>query len=719
VLTYLRMEPKSTPAAVVIAQDDQTDIHVQAPQQSERRHVDIRLWRRGPEGSAPAGTGLTLYAADLDALHEAIAQLLEASRGGQQAVRIVHDVDEEKRVRAEIEPFGTHFVARLGFWQRVRDTWRPADDGLVVAAERLRAIQVALDRFQAWIHSEHSKSSVGADLPVREALLRWPSSGADWISLEADRISFHPRGVRITCSIMEQEARHWVSVRQWRREESLWLPEPTQLALTVIDLDLVIPCLRRIADSLTEGSNPVPEEVACQDGSTLRIEIVTGQTPAIVHVNQRLPEREDRVFSFESRLRVPGDDLPRFGRALAESWSLLLGWLSDEERFELQTKEFRERDAHNLPGESDKHIGGERTEIEARPVTHDDSNDSALEDTHEIAILSGTVPEDGEEVLVSTAGPDLVFPFGSESETPGVVITAGNALRVSVEGFANPRQVELPIDLAPKVISGLEDLNVQRRKHPRVDPVLLCDRPNCAVYGRVGTAMRPDCVEVRVWTGPTTSDSISFETVYLDDLLEGMRQSVVSSQKLSSPSSRQLSSTAPPPSHMVQPSAPARMRTIAPRRPLTVPGPIVSEGDEHGPVTPISIDAGEIHLGDQRVSLRLHGYRDHPSLALEWDANYFEIPVEELGDLLTDLRALYYDALRGRRGRTLSVGQYPIVTISVRSREAQLFIRFQQDIDGDITALTFPASDVPGLLDAAQIALEMSLESGRAHQLTV
>jgi hypothetical protein len=106
------------------------------------------------------------------------------------------------------------------------------------------------------------------------------------------------------------------------------------------------------------------------------------------------------------------------------------------------------------------------------------------------------------------------------------------------------------------------------------------------------------------------------------------------------------------------------------------------------------------------VTLRLRGYSQHPTLALEWRGQYFDLPVDDLQTLLQDLRDLYYDALRGRRGRTLTIGEYPVVSISVRNQGADLFIRMQQEIDGEVTALTFPAAEVPLLLDAARAALD-------------
>jgi len=86
-------------------------------------------------------------------------------------------------------------------------------------------------------------------------------------------------------------------------------------------------------------------------------------------------------------------------------------------------------------------------------------------------------------------------------------------------------------------------------------------------------------------------------------------------------------------------------------------------------------------------------------------AKPFELPVADLEELLTDIRSLYYDALRGRRGRTITVGKYPMVAISVHNQGADLYCVLQQDIDGEVTSLSFPANEVPAFLNAARAAL--------------
>src|SRR5579872_2729422 len=56
-----RMERKSGVLdTVVIGQDDQTELHVQAAIVGGRRQVDIRIWKRGPTGFAPSRSALTV-----------------------------------------------------------------------------------------------------------------------------------------------------------------------------------------------------------------------------------------------------------------------------------------------------------------------------------------------------------------------------------------------------------------------------------------------------------------------------------------------------------------------------------------------------------------------------------------------------------------------------------------------------------------------------------
>jgi hypothetical protein len=377
---------------------------------------------------------------------------------------------------------------------------------------------------------------------------------------------------------------------------------------------------------------------------------------------------------------------------------MLLGWLSDEERTELQTREFRERaeEHHDAPVES----VSEAVQGPLEPPPAESALPVEDEVTQEISLAPPTV-----DVPLPNRQLGRIFPFGAESETPGFVVPFERAIRVVVEGYMLPRAIELPVDVVPKVMTGLEQLNVLQHRQARVDPALLCDRPDCAVYGRVGTMMNPNAVELRVWTGPTTSESVSFETIYLNDLLEGMRQSLDLMGYPLRSRAGPMELPSPPPAPLVLPNAPARMRPLAAARPLTIPGPIrVAELDAE-PIVRLAVDLDEIQLGRHRVALRLRGYSHHPSLALEWEGQYFELPVDHLEELLTDLRALYYDALRGRRGRALEVGEYPVVTISVRNEGTQLYVWIQQEIDGEITALTFPASEAPILLNAARAAL--------------
>src|SRR5919202_6929100 len=102
-----------TPDALVIGQDEDTEIRVQPVTQGGIRHLDVRIWRRGPSGFAPTRDALMLDRSDLEAVRQGIVELLEASESGRQVARIVLDSGAGRRLRAETEPFGTRYVAHL------------------------------------------------------------------------------------------------------------------------------------------------------------------------------------------------------------------------------------------------------------------------------------------------------------------------------------------------------------------------------------------------------------------------------------------------------------------------------------------------------------------------------------------------------------------------------------------------------------------------------
>lgn len=307
---------------VIIGQDEGSELHVQPVVQSGRRQIDIRLWRRGPSGFAPSRNALTVEAPDLAALSDGISELLLASNDAHDVARVVWDRDESRRLRAETEPFGTRFMARLGFWQRVRDTWRPADDGLVIAAELLRPLLEVLDglraRFLEAAESDLLNPVVSFD-PEHEK--RWPSPGADWITLDPDRIAFHPRGVRITVTVASDGDAHHLLVQQWRRDDSIWLPTRDPLGLSLESVDGLLSRLRH------EPLDETPVERS--DGNPLRLRMEgVGDSAA-------LELEEMRDGSGTPRLSIPAAYAGRMGRLLAQCGALLLMQLSPAERDEL------------------------------------------------------------------------------------------------------------------------------------------------------------------------------------------------------------------------------------------------------------------------------------------------------------------------------------------------------------------------------------------------
>jgi hypothetical protein len=319
---------------VVIGQDDQNELHVQAAIVGGRRQVDIRIWKRSPTGFAPSRSALTVEAVDLDALQEGIAELLEASHGGEQVARVVWDKDEGRRLRAETEPFGTRYLARFGFWQRVRDTWRPADDGLVIGAEHLERLQDILTRFRPKLSSPPPPEPEEDDLE-RETLRRWPLPGADWITVEGERVAFHPRGIRIAGVLEETDDGNALVLHQWRRVGSLWIPEDVHLTLDLTDLDRVLATLRAMLD-VEEEQAAAGEQLACSDGSTIwaRTRVLDGRK--LFCLDLLKPPTSDVALGYEPRLSMPAEYLPRFGRMLAQCAAGLLGRLSEEERNRLR-----------------------------------------------------------------------------------------------------------------------------------------------------------------------------------------------------------------------------------------------------------------------------------------------------------------------------------------------------------------------------------------------
>jgi hypothetical protein len=732
----------SIPEPAIIGQDGQNEIHVQPVLQGGLRHVDIRLWRRAVSGFAPSHDGVTLDARDLAALHEGIDELLQASDGGRRVARVVRDSDDGRRLRAETEPFGTRYIARLGFWQRVRDSWKPVNDGLVIAAEQLRPLRGVLDRLRPWLQEAEKDGApivmpAGQESTVRATLDRWPAAGADWLTIEPDRVAFHPKGVRLTCTVSEQDNRHRLIIRQWKREDSLWLPEPPSIALSMSDLDNLLARLLRLRDALegTLAEEPTGqshlerlgygEELRCTDGSSLTLAIVRGADGVALRMLYRPPQSETGLVSDEASLSVPAAYLPRLGRALAQGWFLLAGWLTEEERTALRSEQPQE-EADQF-GESRESVSDSSPSAPAAsPSGGAAPGGDAGHPGHGVPGLPGTgvphspvesapidvaeEPQDGagtsrRHTVPAAPEPLPVFSFGAESETPGTVIAGGGQIRVVVEGFLFPRNLTLPVAVVPQVITGLEELNALRAQQPRVNPVLLCDRPDCAVYGRIGTTMRPDAFELRVWTDPTTSDSVSFEAIYLPDLIDALRQALalLGSPMPSSSVAAEIPTVSP--ALLPQPSAPARMRPIAPTSPLEVPGPISPPGEPSMAPCHLSIPLGFVTLGGNQVTLTVQGHTEQPKLNLRWDSNSLEWPVSDLEEIVSDVRALYYAALRGRHGRPLSVGNYPIVTIKVEHHGTELCCVLQQEIDGEVTALSFPASEVPQFLNAALAAL--------------
>jgi hypothetical protein len=516
---------------VVIGQDDQTELHVQAVIQGGRRHLDIRVWRRGPTGFAPSRNALTLDAPDLDALQEGIAELLEASDGGRQVARVVWDKDEGRRLRAETEPFGAHFLARLGFWQRVRDSWKPAGEGLVLSADRLRPLQALLRDIRPRLEPDvvtvagPPESETEQEEDSRQS---WPPLGADWITIQPGRVAFHPRGFRLTAEVAEDDREaHALIFRQWKREDGLWLTNDENLRLSLIELDGVLAYVRSLIELPTEANDPTGEQIRTTAGATVWVRLIPAEGGSDLCLDERPPCDDGTEMSFERRLHVPATHLPRFGRMLWQSRVALIAHLSKDERD---------------------------------------------------ALLSA---EDLKEVVESAQA--------------------------------------LAVDSGAEVSPNRDDSG----------------------------------------SGPLKNESREQERVVLEE---------------------------------------ARMIAWKPD-----PRPRQSDQPEQ-PDAPWAVSMGDLKLGHFHVFLFLQDAEPR-SLTMQWEGRSLQLPADHLEDFMARVRDLYYDALRGRRGRAVTIGTRPAVTVSVHHHGTTTFLALDQEIEGKTTHLSFPTQQVPAFLNVAETAL--------------
>ncbi|PZR98539.1 MAG: hypothetical protein DLM70_17100 [Chloroflexi bacterium] len=491
-------------------------------------------------GFAPSGTGMTLEGVEIDALEHGIGGLLEASHQGLQVARVVFDDERGRRLRAEIEPFGTRLVARFGFWQRVRDTWRPADDGLILSAEGLGQLRDVLQKFRYWVVDPDLQSQLAEDIAAeRELLRRWPTAGADWLTVDSNSVAFHPRGIRITCSLKPVHGAPHAVLCQWRREESLWLPESSSMTLDTADVDSLLRALARLTDHCADDEPLTFESLPCTRGSTLSVTI--SYDPSTLLVRQVCVQTDAALGALETDLRMPLDYLPRFGRALAQVWSLLAATLTETERADLEQRDF-----------------GRYESLSPQPQ----------------------FPGSEHSSQVSNAQPDVDLP-------------------VEMEEGPQAERAETPLDVEQ------EDVGT----------------------GAVGRR-----------TGQAAADS------------QGQ--------------------------------------------------------DETGSVeVPLYVRLRSVPLGRDSVSFSLQGSNDRPELVLEWEVGQLRLSLDHLGELLDGLRALYYDALRGRRGRRLHVGSVLPLDVGIDNQGPNLYCQLRQEHGDQRDMLAFPANEVPHFLDAAEAAL--------------
>jgi hypothetical protein len=540
------MEHSSTmPQAVAIVQDEQTELRVQAVVQSGRRQLDIRIWRRGPAGLAPSRNALTLEAGDLDDLQSGIQQLLQASNGGQQAARVVWDNEEGRRLRAETEPFGTRYLVKLVFWQRVRDTWRPLDDGLVLAADRLVALQEAVAPFGPWLQQPAADAEPDGESMRRHAAQGWPNPGADWLTVEPERLAFHPRGVRITATLEAAGDRHAISLHQWRRLETIWLPGACSLRLGMLELDRLLTCISSLSEARRRDEEYPRGTVRCGDGSSITASIDAAEAGPLL-VIEHWPPGEDSELTADCRIALSAEYLPRVGRMLLQAGRILAAQLSRQEREELEK---------------------------------------------------------------------------------------------------------------------VED-----------------DSPRMAAYDAPAT---PSPASAHATTRPAVGGTPAVRDVILSSL-----------------------ASAPPPPRKGRTAETPRVPTRPARRPEPErnqpPESPPQEEENEIPSDTIRLEA--MDLGRHRVSL-VQRAGEAGRIQVRWDQRALDIPTGQLEEVVGHLRTLYYDTLRGLRGRYVTVGEGPPVTVSVHNQGTDVFFSLAQELNDMTTSLSFPAGEVPVFLDAARAAL--------------
>jgi hypothetical protein len=530
----------SPPEAVVIAQDEGSEIHIQAATQAGPRHIDVRVWRKGPVGFAPSRNALTITHDDFAAVQDGIRQLLDNSGAGTTATRIVLEREEGRRLRAETEPFGMKFLAKLVFWQRVRDTWRPVDDGLVIMADQLAAVLATIGGFLPWLeHGGPGGDEHAADALQRHVSHSWPRPAADWITIESNRVVLHPLGARITFTVVERDGAHVLTLHQWRRAETLWVGSVCSFDLDLVGVDALLGRIRAI-DSGT--SNGQPEEVRA--GMPCRVELVDGDLLVIDAL-----DTEGEVIC---RVTIARSQIGRLGRALLLAGSLLAQSLTSEER----------------------------ARIEEMP-----------EDSPAVAEYEAELLPDPTTPIPSTP---LTTPYTSIRE---MIL---NTIAMPVAPSRN--EAEFESARSPVARAG---------KHA-------------------------DDEEAAIEADEPVDDAEAEEELF-------------------------------------------------------EPVP------EYLPVTDIRLDRHRVH-----ISVRPG---DDGQFAVQWGDRSIVLPIDTLSGVISDFRDLYYDALRGRRGKPIVVGAQPPVTISVLHQSTQLYFALAQDREGGGTHLSFPANEVPLFLDAAREAL--------------
>ena len=139
-----------------------------------------------------------------------------------------------------------------------------------------------------------------------------------------------------------------------------------------------------------------------------------------------------------------------------------------------------------------------------------------------------------------------------------------------------------------------------------------------------------------------------------------------------------------------------------PARPGARPAP-AKERKQPPAVTVVPLS--ELRTEKQRIQFLLEG-EDRSLLTIRWNEGAIRLRLDDVDDLLAKVRTLYYDTLRGRRGKPLFAGTAPSVEVGIHNQGAAMHLQMRNSGDEEGAVLSFPAVQTSAFLNAARSALE-------------